>query len=65
MPRAFSDDERVAAQDDGDVMMPSGEASALEVVEAEFAFEVFVDAFGSPALHDDSDEPFSVEAGGQ
>ena len=65
MPRAFSDDERVAAQDDRDVVMPSREASALEVVEPELALEIFVSAFGSPALHNDADEPLSADAGGQ
>ena len=64
MPRTFGDDERVAAQDDGDVVMPTGEASALEVVEAELAFEVLVSAFGSPALHDDADELLSADAFG-
>ena len=36
MPRAFGDDERVAAEDDRDVMMPTGEPSAFVVIEAEF-----------------------------
>jgi len=61
MPRAFGDDERVAAQDDGDMVMPAGEASPLEVVETELALEVFVRAFGSPALHDDADELLSAD----
>jgi hypothetical protein len=45
--------------------MPPGKASALEVVEAELALEVFANAFGSPALHDDADELLSAEAGRQ
>ena len=56
MPRTFSDDERVAAQDDRDVMMPTGEPSAFVVIEAEFTLEVLVGALGAPALHDQSYE---------
>jgi hypothetical protein len=56
MPRTFSDDERLAAQDDRDVMMPTGEPSAFEVIEAEFTLEVLVGALGAPALHDQSYE---------
>src|SRR5262249_17979797 len=56
MPRAFSDDERVAAEDKRDVVMPSGERATLEVIESELALEVFVGALGSPALHHDADD---------
>jgi hypothetical protein len=34
-PHTFGDDEHVAAESDGDVMMPAREPSALEVVETE------------------------------
>jgi hypothetical protein len=42
-PHAFSDDERVAAEGDGDVVVPAGEASSFEVVEPDLALQVFVD----------------------
>src|SRR5829696_8638359 len=51
MPHTFGNDERVAAQDDRDVMVPARKSSALVVVEPELALEVLVGALGSPALH--------------
>ncbi len=42
MPHTFGDDERVAAEDDGDVMVPAGEGATLEVIETELAFQLFV-----------------------
>ncbi len=36
-PHAFSDDERVAAEGNGDVVVPAGEAPAFEVVEPELS----------------------------
>src|SRR6266496_3982795 len=56
MPHAFSDDERVAAEGDGDVVVPAREASAFEVVEPELSLQILVDALGAPSLHDESDE---------
>src|SRR5688500_9316960 len=56
MPHAFPDDERVAAKDDRDMMVPAREASALKVVEAELALEVLIRSLRSPALHHDTDE---------
>lgn len=56
MPHTFSDDERVAAKDDGDVVVPAGESSALIVIETELTLEVLVNAFGAPALHDETYE---------
>jgi hypothetical protein len=50
MPRAFGDDERVAAECDRDVVMPAGESTPSVVVESEFTFEVFVGAAGTPAF---------------
>ena len=60
MPRTFGDDERVAAEDNRDVMMPTWEPSALVVIEAEFTLEVLVDALCAPALHD---QPHELLAG--
>ncbi len=56
MPHAFTDDERVAAEGDGNVVVPAWEASSLKVVETEFALEVLVDALGPPPLHHGADE---------
>ena len=53
-PHAFSDDERVAAEDDGDVVMPTRERAALEVVQTELALELLVRALGAPAFLDDA-----------
>jgi len=52
----FSDDERVAAEGNGDVVVPALEASSLEVVEAQLALQVFIDTLSAPALHDQPDE---------
>jgi hypothetical protein len=65
MPHTFGDDERVAAQDDRDVVMPAGKAAAFEVVEAELAFQVLVDALCAPALHHDPYELLLRHALGQ
>ena len=51
MPHTFGDDERVAAEDDRDVMMPAGKPTAFVVVEAELVVEILVRAFDPPALH--------------
>ena len=56
MPHAFSDDERVAAKGDGDVVVPTRKATALVVVEPELSLQILVDTLGSPALHDEADE---------
>src|SRR6266536_776561 len=53
---AFGDDERVAAEGDGDVVVPAREASSFEVVEAELALQILVDTLGAPSLHDEPDE---------
>ena len=55
-PRSFGDEEGEAAEGDGDVVMPAWEAAALIVIEAEFAFQVLVHAFGAPALLEAMDE---------
>src|SRR5438445_367100 len=49
-PHTFGDDERVAADRDGYMMMPAGEASAFEVVEPELALHVLVHSFRFPSL---------------
>jgi hypothetical protein len=56
MPRTFSDDERVAAKNDGDMVVPTGEPTALVVIEAELSLEILIDPLGPPALHDQSHE---------
>src|SRR5678815_4013560 len=61
-PHTFSDDERVAAKYDGDVVVPSLKSAAFIVVEAEPALQILVGAFGSPALHDEPHEPPSRPA---
>ena len=52
MPHTFGDDERTAAQDDRDVMVPAGKAAAFVVVEAELVLEILVGALDAPPLHD-------------
>lgn len=58
MPQAFAHDERVAAKDDGDVMMPAWEGAAFEVIKAEFAFQLFVRALRAPTFLDDAYDLF-------
>lgn len=50
MLHTFGDDEREAPEDHGDVMMPSGERTSLEVIETKLAFRLFIDALGAPTL---------------
>ena len=61
-PHAFSDDERVAAESDRDMVVPAVEAPPFEVVEPQLALEIFVDALRAPALHHDTNEPFLRDA---
>ena len=56
MPHTFSDDERVAAKNDGNVVVPSLESSAFVMVQAKFALEILVCTLGSPTLHDEPHE---------
>ena len=56
MPHAFGDNERIAAEDNGDMVMPPRKSTPFKVVEAEFALEVLVHAFGAPSLHHCTDE---------
>jgi hypothetical protein len=62
---AFSDHEGVAAEDDGNVVMPAGEGAAFEVVEAEVAFQGFVHALGAPALFEQVDDLLFAHAAWQ
>ena len=64
-PHTFSNDERVAAKGNGDVVVPAWEAPSLEVVDAELALQVLVDTLGPPSLHDDPDEFPLVDVLGQ
>ena len=59
-PSTLGDEESVASESYRDVVMPALVATALEVVEAEFAFEVLIDALGTPALFDEPDERFTA-----
>ena len=53
-PDAVGDDEGEADQRNGDVVVPSTEATPLEMIEAKLALEVFVHPLSSPALLDDA-----------
>src|SRR6185295_6149882 len=55
-PHPLSDDKGVAADDDGNVVVPSRKGAAFEVVEPELAFEVFVHALRSPSFLDDAND---------
>ena len=50
MPHTLGNEERVAAQDDRDVMVPPGVRAAFEVIEAELALELFVGSFRAPSF---------------
>jgi len=56
MLHAFGDDERVAAQGNGDVVVPTAKAPTFEVVEPQLALQIFVDTFRAPPLHDQANE---------
>src|SRR5271166_4694337 len=60
MPQTLAGHERIAAEDDGDVVMPTAEGPSLIVVEPELSLEVFVDALGAPALLGDPHELLSA-----
>lgn len=63
-PHPFSNDERVAAQDDGDVMVPARERAAFEVVEPELALELLIRALGAPSFLDDANDLLLAHAAG-
>jgi hypothetical protein len=56
MPQPLAEDERVAAEDDGDVVIPAAKRPRFVVVEPELALEVLVDPLGAPALFGDPHE---------
>src|SRR5262245_6866132 len=62
MPHAFGNNERVAAEDDGYVMMPSGKRAPFEVVETELSFELFVGALRAPPLLEQTDDLLPAHA---
>src|ERR1700685_4606246 len=60
MPQALAEDERIAAKDDGDVVMPSAEGPPFVVIQSELSLEVLIHALGAPALLGDPDELFAA-----
>ena len=60
MPQALAGDERIAAEDNGNVVMPAAEGPSLVVVEPELSLEVFVDTLGAPAFLGDPHELLST-----
>ena len=55
-PHTLRYDEGVAANRDGNVVMPTWETAALEVVEPELALHVLIDALGAVALLEEAYE---------
>ena len=58
-PDAFGNQERKAAQDDRNMVVPTAIAPAFEMVEPELALQVLVNAFGPPALLEQTQKLFS------
>src|SRR5580693_6719840 len=56
MPQAFAEDEGIAAEDDGDVVMPAAEGRAFVVIQSKLALEILIHALGAPAFLGDPDE---------
>src|SRR5580658_6282187 len=56
MPQAFAEDEGIAAEDDGDVVMPAAEGTAFVVIQSKLALEILIHALGAPAFLGDPDE---------
>ena len=56
MPHTLRDHEGVAANGDGNVVMPAEETSSLEVVEPELALHLLVDPLGAVALLEQTHE---------
>src|SRR5262245_31845683 len=54
--RTLGHDERVAAQDDGDVVVPAPEAPTFEVVEPQLALHLFVGFFRVVAFLEQADD---------
>ncbi len=55
MPHTLGDNERVAAEDDRNVVMPPRKRAALIMVQAELVLELLVSLLGPPALLEDTD----------
>jgi hypothetical protein len=53
MLHTFGNDEREAAEDNRDVVMPSGIRTPLEVIETQLAFQLFIHALRAPTLFSD------------
>src|ERR1700679_2738201 len=60
MPQALAEDERVAAENDGDVVIPAAEGSAFVVIQPQLALEILVHALGAPAFFGDPNELLST-----
>ena len=60
MPQALAEDERIAAENDGDMVMPATKGAPFVVIEPELALEVFVHALGAPAFLRDAYEMLSA-----
>src|SRR5580700_2259918 len=50
MPQALAKDECIAAENDGDVVIPAAKGATFVVVQSELALEIFIYALGSPSL---------------
>src|SRR5262249_54988292 len=64
MAKLLGDDECVATEREGDVMVPPAPASAFEVVEPQLALHVLVHALGAPTLLEDADHLLGAELAG-
>lgn len=56
MPHTLGDNERVAAEDDRNVMMPPRERAALIMVQAKLPLQFLISLLGTPALLEDADD---------
>src|SRR4051812_2691266 len=65
MLHTFGNDEREAAEDDRDVVMPSSERTSLEVIEPQLAFQLFIDALRAPTLLRNAHDLLLAEPTGQ
>src|SRR5437868_8584911 len=60
MPQPFAEYERVAAEDDGDVVIPAAEGPSFVMIEPELTLEVLVYALGAPTFFGDPHELFAA-----
>ena len=61
----LGDEKGCAGQNDGDVVMPSGERASFEVVESELALEVLIHALGAPPFLEEQHNLFLAHALGE